>query len=83
MPGAALKQAKSRDTIIPKSVAFILGQYPKLEIKFLLVKQSVNNPGWKLRKLFVNNKSVCYICITVTFSIANFITENIDYIKVY
>lgn len=45
MPGAALKQAKSRDTIIPKSVAFILGQYPKLEIKFLLVKQSVNNPG--------------------------------------
>ena len=61
----------------------MLGQYPKLEIKFLLVKQSVNNPGWKLMKLFVNNKSVRYFCITVTFSIANFITENIDYIKIY
>ena len=45
MQGATFKQARSRDTVIPKCRAFMLGQYPKLEIKFLLVKQSVNNPG--------------------------------------
>ena len=41
MQGTTLKQARSRDTVIPRCIAFILGQYPKLEIKFLLVKQLI------------------------------------------
>lgn len=63
MQGVTWKQTKSKDSIIPKYTAFILGQYSRPKIKFLLGKQSLDDPCWKLRKyrymkLFLNNKSV-------------------------